>query len=348
MKRNILIIRLTSFGDITLTTHLPRIIKSKYPDISIDYITSDFFADIVSHNLYLDDILFYDKNNNIILTENGNSIEYGRKKYDYVFDLQKNKYSKKIIKHFKSEVFRLKKENWKKFLLVHFKINLYKSIKHVSQKYLAVFSILNIKDDNQGLEIWLPEEKAKKALSKSINEDVNTIIVAPGAKHFTKCYPPEKYIELIEYLNNTISITKKLKFLLLGSNEEVSVCKDIENAFLEKDINIENLAGTTSILESVKIVDSAKLVICNDSALMHVAVARKTPVIAIFGSTVQEFGFFPISSNAHVIEKTLKCRPCTHIGRSNCPKGHFRCMNDISVEDFKEILNSDLSLELKK
>jgi heptosyltransferase-2 len=63
---------------------------------------------------------------------------------------------------------------------------------------------------------------------------------------------------------------------------------------------------------------------------MHMATAVKVPVLAIFGSTVKEFGFFPFRAQSKVIEnQTLWCRPCSHIGRNHCPLIHFKCMKDI-------------------
>ena len=76
-----------------------------------------------------------------------------------------------------------------------------------------------------------------------------------------------------------------------------------------------------------------KTIICNDSGLMHAACAVKVPVIAIFGSTVKEFGFTPYRSKNLILEnKSLTCRPCSHIGKSSCPKGHFKCMKEITPQ----------------
>jgi heptosyltransferase-2 len=64
---------------------------------------------------------------------------------------------------------------------------------------------------------------------------------------------------------------------------------------------------------------------------MHLTNLLHIPLIAIFGSTVKEFGFFPTGKNSFVIENAdLNCRPCSHIGLSSCPKKHFKCMNDIN------------------
>jgi heptosyltransferase-2 len=65
---------------------------------------------------------------------------------------------------------------------------------------------------------------------------------------------------------------------------------------------------------------------------MHIAAARKRKIVAVFGPTVREFGFFPYSTTSTVVEdNSLSCRPCTHIGLPECPKGHFKCMNSIQA-----------------
>jgi heptosyltransferase-2 len=74
----------------------------------------------------------------------------------------------------------------------------------------------------------------------------------------------------------------------------------------------------------------------------------KTKIVAIFGSTVKEFGFFPYGTESIVIEKPVKCRPCSHIGRDKCPKGHFKCMRDIEVEEVFQACVKLLKPELEK
>jgi heptosyltransferase-2 len=66
---------------------------------------------------------------------------------------------------------------------------------------------------------------------------------------------------------------------------------------------------------------------------MHAAAAFQKPQIALFGSTVEELGFFPLNPHAKVLENaTLSCRPCSHIGRSECPQKHFKCMLEIKPQ----------------
>ncbi len=323
MEKKLLIIRLSSLGDVILTTLLPRIIKSKYPNCELHYLTSTPFAPILQHNPHIDKLFSYNKPTREVI---GNM----EKKYNYIFDLQDNKYSKNIASKIDGKYFKISKQNWKKFLLVQTKLNFYKTIPHVTEKYLDTASVLNLVNDGLGLEIWTKEEKETATLAtpqRYIKSGSEVITLSPGAKHFTKRYPPEKYVEIIKWLKAEYNHD----FVLLGSNDEIGICREIENAL---DFPIDNQAGKLQILETVKVIDKSKLLICNDSALMHVASARNTPLIAFFGSTVKEFGFFPLRENAIVLQKDISCRPCTHIGRKYCPKKHFRCLNEICLDDF--------------
>ena len=81
---------------------------------------------------------------------------------------------------------------------------------------------------------------------------------------------------------------------------------------------------------------------------MHIAAARKRKVVALFGPTVRQFGFFPFGTASTVVEHpTLPCRPCTHIGLPDCPRGHFRCMRDLEsgtvIHAATELLENDFA-----
>ena len=86
----------------------------------------------------------------------------------------------------------------------------------------------------------------------------------------------------------------------------------------------------TSLLASAGI---AGAVVTNDSGLMHLLSAAKTPLIALFLSTVEEFGFFPLSAEAEVLSaRNIECRPCNHKGLAACPKKHFRCARELTAD----------------
>ena len=158
-------------------------------------------------------------------------------------------------------------------------------------------------------------------LSHNIKHD-DFIAIAPGSIWPTKRWGG--YKELVHLITNNV----KCDIVLLGSDDDYLLCEDVKS--YGKAVNI---AGKTDILLSTAIIDKAHLIISNDSAPAHIAAAVNTPVVAIFGPTVPQFGFTPYSPKSAVVEnKNLYCRPCSSHGSKRCPEKHFRCMNEITPE----------------
>jgi heptosyltransferase-2 len=308
----ILIIRLSSIGDILLTTPLIRSIKKKNPAIQIDFVLKEEFFELMQNNPYLTNIHKYTKHSfekqiliNALIAN----------KYELVIDLQNNLRSREIIKPLHRKILRFKKNNFKKFLLVHFKINKLKDFPQIPVRYAET---ADVELDTKGLDFFttnLPDPKLK-AGEKYIG-------LCPGSKHFTKRWPKEYFIELGKRLESI-----GYKIVLFGGLEEVELCFEMEKQFT----NAINLCNT-SISQVASDLKMCRAIYSNDSGLMHLSSAVKIPVISFFGSTVREFGFFPYKTKSIQLEiENLSCRPCTHIGRNSCPKIHFKCMKEIKPE----------------
>jgi heptosyltransferase-2 len=310
--KKILIIRLSSIGDILLSTSLIRSIKKINPEIQIDFVLKEEFFELMQNNPNLTNIHRYTKHSfekqilvNALIAN----------KYELVIDLQNNLRSREIARPLHCKILRFKKNNFKKFLLVHFKINKLKDAPQIPVRYAKTVSV---ELDIEGLDCFtenLPDPRLDK------NEKY--IGLCPGAKHFTKRWPKEYFIELGNSLESA-----GYKVVLFGGLEEVELCFEIENQ-IKNAVNLCN----TSILQVGSDMKMCKAIYTNDSGLMHLASAIKVPVIAFFGSTVREFGFYPYKAKSIELEnKNLSCRPCTHIGRKSCPKIHFKCMKEIKPE----------------
>jgi heptosyltransferase-2 len=219
---------------------------------------------------------------------------------------------------------------------VNLKRNLYRSIVPVPERYLGTARSLGVQDDGEGLEVFVPEDvvvTVRAAMSRYRLDRYETVIgLAPSARHFTKRWPSERFVE------TAVRCTKlfRAKVLLFGGKEDLEFCGDCAQMIntAAGAAVADSCAGILSLREMAEALGYCTLVITNDTGIMHLAAARKRKVVAIFGSTVGEFGFFPFRTESIVVErKGLSCRPCSHIGLERCPEGHFRCMQDISVDE---------------
>ncbi|HQI39912.1 MAG TPA: glycosyltransferase family 9 protein [Ignavibacteriaceae bacterium] len=310
----ILVIRLSSLGDILLTTPLIRTIKNQFPVIKIDFLVRTEYADALKLNPHLNKLYLFskedDKNSSLLS-------ELKQNNYDLIIDLQNNLRSRKVTNHLSTRVLRFDKKSFDKFLLVQFKINRLKSSPQIPVRYASVIPDLIL--DENGLELITDKEPDSRIDDKKIN-----IGLCPGARHFTKRWPAEYYIELGNKLSEN-----NFRILLFGGKSDRLLCKKINEA-IPGSIDLSN---NDELLQTAADMKLCSLVVCNDSGLMHVATTTSAKVITIFGSSVREFGFTPYRSNNIILEnKSLNCRPCSHIGKDHCPKKHFKCMLEIKPD----------------
>ena len=113
------------------------------------------------------------------------------------------------------------------------------------------------------------------------------------------------------------------------------------------NIKIYNSCGKFNLNESAALVQHARVVVSNDTGLMHVAAAFNKPVISLWGNTSPQMGMFPyygfnnlkdrVAAQSIIMEnEKLYCHPCSKLGYNKCPKGHFRCMNDLSMNELAD------------
>ncbi|MCS7052650.1 MAG: glycosyltransferase family 9 protein [Ignavibacterium sp.] len=313
--KNILVIRLSSLGDILLTTPLLRAIKTQYPNVKIDFLAKQEYSDLMINNPNIENLFLLNKDGIINPAKKNSSTTLGQ--YDLIIDLQNNIRSRRISSKLRTQIVRFKKYSIRKLLLVRTKINLMKDFPSIPERYAET---IDIKLDDKGVEII-----SYKETSKEIKNLKKIIGICPGSKHFTKRYPIEYQINLCKLL-----VENNFNVVLFGGKLDKEICQEIS----ERVQHIINLQNDDDILQTVADMKMCDVIVCNDSGLMHVASSFNKKLIAIFGSTVKEFGFTPYNCpNAIIVEnENLNCRPCSHIGRDSCPKFHFRCMKDLKPE----------------
>lgn len=336
--KKILIIRFSSLGDIILTTPLLKTLKENFPDSQIDYCTREEYREVLSLNPNINKIIAV-----------GEDFDFKRlkllkdtlkqHKYDLVIDAHNNLrtfYLRQFLR-FGSKVLKFKKYSFRKFMLVKFKIDLMKDLPPISERYINIVSrIINNRPTKHLPEIYTDQNAKQKIdnLLKELGISNKIIAIAPASKHFTKTYPAGLYSELINNLGKDYSI------ILVGKgNDIMAVQRIMENA----GSNVFNLCSKLSVTELAELFKRCVLFISGDTGPMHIAEVANIPIIMLAGSSVKEFGFYPQSEKAMVLENNnLNCRPCSHIGRSSCPKKHFKCMVDLKPADILKVVQIEL------
>lgn len=336
-----LVLRLSSIGDIILSSPLLRVLrKSAGKDARIDFVVRKEYAELVRYNHHLSFVHEYDVASGFEGLKELAKTLYNER-YELVVDIHDSIRTKFLRAACRSkEAVVVDKRKFERWLLVNLKRNAYDDALSVADRYIETVEKYGVKNDGKGLEIFIPDsmlfEISGKMAKLRLNEFEKVIGICPGAKHFTKRWQKEKFAEAAV----SAAAEFNAKILLFGGENEKGDCNFVADEITKRiaEKSVSNFAGEFSLLETAAAMEFCDVVLTNDSGLMHLAAAKQKKVVAIFGSTVREFGFFPYGTEAIVIENEhLDCRPCTHIGRKSCPKEHFKCMNDISAE---EVLNA--------
>lgn len=320
-----LIIRFSSIGDIVLTTPVVRCLKKQVVTAEVHYLTKRSFEKVVEANPYIDKIHFLDDDLNSTIAA------LQQEDYDYVIDLHHNLRTKKVKSALQKQAFSFNKLNLQKWLLTAFKINKLPAI-HIVDRYLQTLEGFGVKNDGAGLDYFIAKEDAVKEHDIPTSHLAGYIGLVIGAAHHTKKYPLHKLEAFCTTIPHPV--------IVLGGKEDAPIGEKL--AAIDP-FKIYNACGKFNLNESADLVRRAKMIITNDTGLMHIAAAYKRPVISLWGNTVPAFGMYPYYGENFlsrqqkqpydILEvKGLSCRPCSKIGYSKCPRGHFKCMEQITPE----------------
>ena len=248
--------------------------------------------------------------------------------FDYILDLHKNLRSLRVRSSMKIMSFTVDKINLAKFLMIRFKVNRLPD-KHIVDRYMETTRLFDVTNDGKGLDSFIPPEDEIELSSLPQTFRSGYIALVVGAMHGTKQMPEEKMINICRELD--------LPVILLGGQREGVLGKEIDK---QTGDQVLNTCGQYNINQSASLIRQSRVVITHDTGLMHIAAAFHKKILSVWGHTIPEFGMYPYMPDraSNIFEVVgLPCRPCTKIGKKECPKGHFRCMNDI---DYREIIST--------
>lgn len=323
----ILIIRLSSIGDILLATPLIRILRQRFPAAQIDFLTKSRFTELLIANPYLNHLMAF--NDQLGFKELQRVQQQIRaEKYDWLVDIHRNLRTHYLKCGSGALAFVYNKRVGRRFLLVHFKLNYYPAIIPVYQRYLEPLAPFGIQDDQAGLDFHFSpggEVHTTRRFTEFLTRYPYVIGLVPGAGFATKRWPAENFARVAGFLAKHL----QTGIIIFGGEAERALQQEIQS---RTTAPILGLAGECSLQETAAMMRVCHLIISNDSGLMHLAVALRKKLIAIFGGTTAELGFFPVSDQQIILEAPVRCRPCSHIGKPACPKRHFDCMRLITPE----------------
>lgn len=329
--QNILICRLSSIGDIVLTFPLIRVLRHRFPKAELHYVVKQEYADLLRSHPGLDRVWSFDARTGWAglrrLKREIRSVSY-----DLFVDIHRNLRS--IYLHSglsATTVVSYNKRVFRRWLLIHTGLNTYRRVIPVHQRYLEALSSFQIPDDDNGLEFFV-DPAEQRTIDDYLLEtgfdpkgDIQ-IAMAPGAGFATKRWPVTSFIQTARRLIDE----KGARIWIFGDHSDqpfaAEMVAELGNACID-------LTGQLTLMQTACALRRMRLLVTNDTGLMHMACALDVDVVALFGPTTRELGFFPVHPHARVVEHLdLSCRPCTHVGSDKCPKGHFRCMRESSVE----------------
>jgi len=317
--KKFLIVRFSSIGDIVLTTPVIRCLKQQVPDAEVHFLTRDRFHSVVEHNPYIDKVHQLAHSWELMIEE------LKTEDYDYIIDLHHNSKTLRLKNALKKKSFSFYKLNIQKYILTAFKINMLPKL-HIVDRYMKTVESFGVKNDGKGLDYFISKEEETQMHDIPVSHTAGYVACVIGAAHGTKRWPVHKWKEFCAQMNHPI--------ILLGGPEDAANGNEIAST---DDIKIYNACGKFKLNESADLVRKAKLVISNDTGLMHIAAAYQKIIISLWGNTVPAFGMTPyygdFSMTSLQMQTTVWCRPCSKIGYDKCPLGHFNCMEKIEVEE---------------
>lgn len=318
---NVLAVRFSSIGDILLTTPLLRAIRRSHPGGRVTVLTKRAYLPLLSHNPHVHRVIGLAPNRSLTSL----AAELRGEDYTHLLDLHDNLRSRLLRLLVPGRWRTYPKHRMARELLIRAKRNRYRDRRPVPERYFSAARDLQVAPDGAPPEFFVGQEATQEAAawlaSAGLQAEPNIVAVAPGAAHATKRWPVGHWRGLIERIAKD-----GCAVAILGGADDAGLGAELASA---SGGRVASAAGIFGLQVTGALLQRARGLVSGDTGVMHMATGVGTPVVALFGPTVEAFGFFPYTRKACVLELPLPCRPCTSQGGPRCPLGHHRCMVDI-------------------
>ena len=318
---NVLAVRFSSIGDILLTTPLLRAIRHTHPRGRLTVLTKREYVPLLSHNPHVNLVLGLPPDGSILSLAS----ELRGDRYTHLLDLHDNLRSRALRLLVPGRWRTYPKHRLARAWLIRAKRNRYRDRRPVAERYFSAAHDLGVKPDGCPPDFFLGTEAGEQAFdwlrTVGLEDESNIVALAPGAAHATKRWPLEHWQALVAR-----NLESGAAVVIVGGPGDAALGASLAH---DGRGRVANAAGVFGLQGTGALLQRTRVVVSGDTGVMHMATAVGTPVVSLFGPTVQAFGFFPYTRVASVVELPLPCRPCTAQGGSRCPLGHHRCMIEI-------------------
>lgn len=321
----ILIIRFSSIGDLTQALSIPGFIKSYVAQAEIHFVTRKDLAPIVENHPAIKKLWVLDRALGIrgLITL---AKELRAEKFTHVYDAHNNMRSMVIRLCVRADNTLVRPMmRFKRFLLIKFQKNLFEKPFSGQRDLIKPLEKWGMKFKlPQAPQLFLNESVQKKARELTVQLK-DYIVLVPSAAYELKRWP-------IEYWDEFVKINTDRTFVVLAGKD------DFFTKQLNSNPNVVNFTGTTDLLTSAAVIQNAKLTISNDTGLLHFAEQLGKPTIALMGPA--PFGF-PSRASTVILERNLKCRPCSKHGQGPC-------VNPVFQECLRAITPAEVTVQMNK
>jgi heptosyltransferase-2 len=328
---NVLVLQTSFLGDTVLTLPLISEIKRRFPVKRLSVVCLPLSRELLQDYSVIDEVIVDDKKDLDRGFAGLKRTAAALKSRRFTLALTPHKSLRSaLLLHFAGIPYRVGFRQSRGWFLFQKRVHR-DSTRHDVERNLSLLRAFGIAVENCQRELALPVSRAiqdsvdAKLSSLGIAEKKITIGLNPGSVWPTKRWSTAGFARLTELLKQRYDC----QVLLFGGAEDAETVADVQSRCGCAGIN---LVGEISLRHLAAAIGRCHVFVTNDSAPMHVAVARKVPVVALFCATSPSLGFYPYSSNAIVLEKNLSCRPCASHGGRRCPLGSEDCIRQIHPE----------------
>lgn len=325
--KNILIIKPSALGDLVHSLPFLAVVKKKFPAAKIDWVVAHGLHKFLEGHPMIDKLWIIKKDQwkkpgrlSHTLKEI-NDLRKGLKasRYDISIDLS-GLLRSGIITYFSKAGIKLgfkESDEGSSFFYTH-KIHGSMNI-HAIDRYLQIAGFMGCSIDK--IEYPFAPYDPNPPLLNEL--PLKYLVMSPSAGKPANRWHAEKFGRLAAKL--------KLPTIVIAGAGEADIAKEV---VLHSKGNAISVAGRTGLKDLVALIKRSVFFVCNDTGPMHIAAALNIPVFAIFGPA-NPVRTGPYGSIHTVIQKKIDCAPCY----AKQPCSHFKCMNELSVEDVFKIID---------